>query len=170
MTHDTVLSVFVIIAAAAIVMQGFVMFGIWRAIEKIPPKIDEIHDHIRERLDPLTESVTEIVSASRDPLRTITANLAEISQTLRERSAQVDEVVEDLLDKTRSQIIRADQVLTNLAAKVEETTDKIQQGVLTPIQEITAAIKGLRAGFDFLFSRRRPAGSSDTVQDEQLFI
>lgn len=170
MAHDTVLSVFVIIAAVAIVMQGFVMFGIWRAIEKIPPKIDEIHAHIKERLDPLTESVTEIVASSRDPLRTITANLAEISQTLRQRSVQVDEVVEDLVEKTRLQIVRADQLLTHLADKVEATTDKIQQGVLAPIQEITAAIKGLQTGWEFLFSKRRPRGVSEGSHDDQMFI
>jgi ABC-type transporter Mla subunit MlaD len=170
MANETVLTIFVIVAAVAIVMQAFVMFGIWRAIEKIPPKIDEIHAHFKERMDPLTESVTEIVASSRDPLRTITANLAEISQTLRQRSVQVDEVVEDLVEKTRLQIIRADQVLTNLADKVEETTDKVQQGVLAPIQEITAAIKGLRSGFDFFFSKRRPPGATERAQDEQLFI
>jgi len=170
MSHDNVLTAFVIIAALAIVMQAFVMLGIWRAIEAIGGKIEEIRAHIKDRLDPLAESVTDIVATSRDPIRAITSNLAEISQTLRQRSVQVDAVVEDLAEKTRLQIIRADQLLTTLADKVEATSDKVQQGVLKPIQEVTAAIKGLQTGWEFLFSKRRAGGKSESVQDEQLFI
>ena len=170
MANDGVLIFLGIVVTIAILMQASAMVGMWLAVRKIPGQITQIRSDVRQHLDPLTTSMTELLTITREPLQTVTSNLAEISQTLRERSAQVDEVVEDLMDKSRVQIIRADQLMANLVDKVEVTTDKVQETVLGPLNEISAVIKGVQSGLDFLFSRRRPAGVGETTQDEQLFI
>ncbi len=170
MANETGLTFLVTVITIAILMQAGAMIGIWLAIRKLPDRLDYIRADFRQRFDPLTQTLTEIITNSRDPLRTITANLAEISQTLRQRSTQVDSVVEDLVDKSRLQIIRADQLMSNLVDKVESTTDKVQETVLTPINEVSAVLKGLQSGLEFLFSRRQPAGANEATQDEQLFI
>lgn len=170
MANDTVLLVLVIVVTIAIVMQASAMMGMWLAVKKIPGQIDQIRADVKQQLDPLALSANEILTTTRDPLRTITANLAEISQTMRQRSTQVDAVVEELVDKSREQILRADQLMSNLADKIETTTDKVQETILTPLGEISAVVKGIQSGVDFLFSRRRPAGASESVPDEQLFI
>jgi len=41
--------------------------------------------------------------------------------------------------------------------------------VLASIQEVSAIIKGMQAGLEFLFSRRRTTSVSKAAQDEQLF-
>jgi hypothetical protein len=46
----------------------------------------------------------------------------------------------------------------------------VQRGVLAPVQEVSAVIKGMQAGLEFLFSRRRSTSVSEAAQDEQLFI
>jgi ABC-type transporter Mla subunit MlaD len=170
MVNDGVLTVFVIVVTVAVAMQGWAMFGMWLAVRKIPGQIDQIRVDVKQQLDPLTHSANDILTGTRDPLRTITANLAEISQTLRDRSTHVDTVVEDLVEKSRLQIIRADQLMSSLAEKVEATTEKVQETVLTPLNEISAVVKGVQSGLEFLFSRRRPAGAGDATQDEQMFI
>jgi hypothetical protein len=53
---------------------------------------------------------------------------------------------------------------------VETTADVVQRNVLAPIQEISAVVKGVRSGLEFLFSRRRAPSVSEATQDEQLFI
>ncbi|HEV2352044.1 MAG TPA: hypothetical protein VG028_19605 [Terriglobia bacterium] len=170
MANDSVLLVLVMVVTIAILMQAGAMVGMWLAVKKIPGQIDQIRSDLKQQLDPLTHSANEILTTARDPLRTITANLAEISQTLRERSAQVDTVVEELVDKSREQIMRADQLMSNLADKVEATTDKVQETVLTPLNEISAVVKGIQSGLEFLFSRRQPAGAGESPPEEQLFI
>ena len=60
--------------------------------------------------------------------------------------------------------------MTSLVDKVETTTDRVQQTVLIPVQEISALAKALRAGIGFLLARRRASSVSETIQDEQLFI
>jgi hypothetical protein len=110
------------------------------------------------------------VSNACEPLRTITSNLADISKMLRERTADVDALVAELVDKSRAQVIRVDQMVSDLVKKVETTSDAVQRGVLAPMQEVSAVIAGMRAGLEFLFTRRRKTSVSETAQDEQLFI
>ncbi len=112
----------------------------------------------------------EIVNNSREPLQTISNNLAEISTILRDRASNADQVAADLLDKSRAQIARVDTMVSGLVDKVETTADAVQKGVLGPISEISAVVKGVRSGLEFLFTRRRVTNVSEATQDEQLFI
>ena len=82
----------------------------------------------------------------------------------------MDTLVAELVDKSRSQIIRVDQMVSDLVQKVETTADAVQRGVLAPMQEVSAVVKGMRAGLEFLFTRRRTTSVSEAAQDEQLFI
>ncbi len=170
MEQNAGLIIALILVALAVLMQAGAMIGIWLAMRKIPAQIEAVRAEVMQRLDPLAQSVTEIVSNAREPLRTITSNLADISKMLRERTADVDGLVADLVDKSRSQVIRVDQMVSDLVKKVETTSDAVQRGVLAPMQEVSAVIAGMRAGLEFLFSRRRTTSVSEAAQDEQLFI
>jgi ABC-type transporter Mla subunit MlaD len=170
MEQSTGLTVALILVALAVLLQAWAMVGIWLVIRKIPGQIEGVRADVKQRLDPLTQSVTEIVNNSREPLRTITSNLAEISQMLRNRTSDVDALLAELVDKSRLQIIRVDQMVSELVTKVETAADAVQRGVLAPIQEVSALIKGVRSGLEFLFSRRRATSVQEAPQDEQLFI
>jgi len=164
------LTVALILVALAVLMQAGVTVAIWLAVRKVPGQVEAVRADFKQRFDPLTQSITEIVSNAREPLRTLTTNLAEISLMLRERTSDVDGLVAELVDRSRAQVIRMDRMVSDLVQKVETTSDAVQRGVLGPIQEVSAVIKGMQAGLDYLFSRRRSTRSSETVQDEQLFI
>lgn len=170
MADNSLLIVVLILVGIAVLMQAAAMVGIWLTMRKIPPQIESIRADLKERIDPLNQSLTEIVANSREPLATFTANLAEASQILRSQTGRVDDLVAEVVDKSRLQIIRLDQLITNLLEKVEATTDKVQESVLVPMREVSAVVGGVRAGLEFLFSRRQSQKAGDTTQDEQLFI
>ena len=170
MPQDNLLIAVLVLVAVAIIMQASAMTGIWLSVRKIPGQIESIRNDVKQRLDPLTQSVTEIVANSREPVRSISTDLAEISRILRDRAGHVDAAVADLVDRSRLQIIRVDQMVSSLVEKVETTSDAVQQNVLAPIQEVAAVAKGVRTGLEFLFSRRRSAGVTEATQDEQMFI
>jgi phosphoenolpyruvate synthase/pyruvate phosphate dikinase len=79
-------------------------------------------------------------------------------------------VAAELLERSRLQMIRVDRMVSDVVEKVETTADAVQRGVLGPIQEISAVVKGVRSGLEFLFTRRRVTNVSEATQDEQLFI
>lgn len=170
MEQNTALTVAVILVAIAVLMQAGSMLGIWLTLRKIPGQIESVRADVKQRLDPLTQFALEIVNNSREPLRKITANLSEISTMLRDRTSNVDAVAAELLEKSRQQIIRVDKMVSDLVEKVETTAEAVQRGVLGPIQEVSAVVKGVRSGLEFLFSRRRVTNVSEATQDEQLFI
>lgn len=170
MPQDTLLVIVLVLVAIAIALQAWAMVGIWLTVRKIPGQIENIRSDVKQRLDPLTQSVTEIVANSREPVHNISLNLAEISRILRDRTGQLDATVADMVDRSRLQVIRVDQMISSLVDKVETTSEVVQQNVLAPIQEVAAIVKGVRTGLEFLFSRRRSASVSDATQDEQMFI
>jgi hypothetical protein len=170
MEQNTGLTVALILVAIAVLMQAGSMLGIWLAVRKLPGQIENVRVDVKQRLDPLAQSALEIVNNSREPLRAISANLVEISQMLRDRTTSADQVAAELLDKSRLQIVRVDRMVTDLVEKVETTADSVQKGVLGPIQEVSAVVKGVRSGLEFLFRRRRVTNVSEATQDEQLFI
>jgi predicted PurR-regulated permease PerM len=170
MEQNAALTAALILVVIAVLMQAVAMLGIWLVIRKIPGQIEGVRDDVKRRLDPLTQSALEIVNNSREPLRTISSNLVEISQMLRDRTTSMDALVADAIDKTRLQIIRVDQMVSDLVVKVEKTADAVQRGVLGPVNEVNALVKGVKSGLEFLFSRRRVTNMSEVTQDEQLFI
>jgi hypothetical protein len=170
MEQNVGLTVAIVLVAIAVLMQAGAMLGIWLAVRKVPGQIESVRSDVKQRLDPLSQSALEIINNSREPLRTITANVAEISQILRDRTSNADRVAAELLEKSRSQIVRVDRMVSELVEKVETTADTVQKGVLGPIQEVSAVVKGVRSGLEFLFSRRRVTNVSEATQDEQLFI
>jgi ABC-type transporter Mla subunit MlaD len=169
MASNATLNVVMILVAVAVLMQALAMLEIWLTIRKIPGQVEGVRTDLKQRLDPLTQSVTEMVTSSREPVRNIGANLEEISRILRERTGQVDQVVGELVEKSRLQVLRVDQLVSDLVEKVETTSDVVQQNLLAPIQEAAAILKGVRAGLEFLFARRRPS-VREATQDEQMFI
>ena len=170
MAHETVLTIFIIIAAAAIVLQAFSMFGLYVSVRRVQEEVKDLRADVTRRIDPLAQSLTEIVSNSRDPLRSITSDLAEVARVLRERTGRVDDVLDDLLDRFRRQVIRVDQTITDVLEKVDKTTSAVQRNIIAPVTEASAVLKGVQAGLDFFLSRRRDSRTSDVPQDEQMFI
>jgi hypothetical protein len=170
MEQTTGLTLALVLVSIAVLMQAGAMLGIWLAIRKLPGEVDKVRADIKQRLDPVAQSTLEIVNNSREPLRTITANLADISKMLRDRTSNADEVAAELLDKSRLQIVRVDGMIADLVGKVEDTANSVQKSVLAPIQEISAVVKGVRSGIEFLFKHRRVTNVSEATQDEQLFI
>ncbi|HET7213091.1 MAG TPA: hypothetical protein VFL79_05855 [Terriglobia bacterium] len=170
MVLDIVLTIFIVIAAAALVLQGLAMFGLYKVVERMQGEVSNLRTEISSHINPLADSLAEIVADSRDPVRSVTADLAEVARVLRERSGSVDEVLDDLLERFRLQVIRVDQTITDVLEKVDKTTTTVQRNIIGPVSEASAVLKGIQAGLDFFLSRRRGPRTSDVPQDEQMFI
>jgi hypothetical protein len=78
--------------------------------------------------------------------------------------------VAKLVDKSRAQVIRTDRMFSDLVQKVETTSDAVQRGVLAPIQEVSAIMKGMQAGLEFLFSRYASRGDNPLIIVPESFV
>jgi ABC-type transporter Mla subunit MlaD len=170
MDHETLLTIFIIIAAAAVVLQALAMLGIYTVIRRIQDEVAGIRSDVRQRIDPLAQSIAEIIGDSREPLRTVVSNLVEVSRVLRDRTSNVDEVLDELIDKFRLQVVRVDHAISDILEKIEKTTTTVQRNVVAPVLEVSALLKGFKIGLDFFLSRRRESQAREVTQDEQMFI
>src|SRR5262249_28617272 len=160
--------IFITIAALALAGQAVAMLGLYLSLRDVPRQIEDIRRTVRERIDPLADSVRDMLASSREPVRTITGNLAQISEVLRERTTSVDLVLADGLEKSRAQIIRLDQLFSNLTRKVETTADVVERRVMAPVQEVSAVVAGVRSALEFLFSgKRRKRNVNEVAHDEE---
>ena len=94
---------------------------------------------------------------------------AEITRLAREQVLKVDQVFTDATDRMRLQVARADQIISGTLTTVEETGAKVRKTVWEPVHQVSAVLKGIKVGLNFLRNHRESGG--DTIQeDEELFI
>ena len=70
-----------------------------------------------------------------------------------------------------AQAQKIDKLVTDLARRVDETADVVQQAIITPAREGMALFAALKAGFSALKGFRDLRGRPGSVDDEDaLFI
>jgi methyl-accepting chemotaxis protein len=176
----TLLTVFIAVTAAAVVLQMFILFGMFIAIRKLAGRIEGLADKVEDtagvvqvRVLPLLDDsrivlddVKGLVAKSRPQLETIVANLSEISTTAKATVDRVQVTVNDAIDRTRLQVIRGDELLTRTMNRVEETSEKVQQSVMSPVRQVSGLAHAISTGFSAYFNqqkRRRNGGPADEM-------
>ena len=170
MTHEVVLTVFVIVTALAVVMQAAILFGMYRSLQVMHSKISGIESGMKDHVNPVLDSLHAIINTSREPLNAILANMTEVTGLLRQRAASADAVAAEAIERARVEIIRVDELLAGILGRMERVADAAERGVLAPLREVSALIAGVRRGVGFFFARQRKAGQQAAPQHEELFI
>lgn len=173
MNHPTLIAVFVVIAAIAIVIQMLVFLGFFLMARKAYKQASLVGETARPGIDAAIKAfrdIAEIVSVSKQSIETVAANASGVSQVVRERAVSLDAALGDIVGKTRSQAERIDLMISTLVDQVETTAGALQRTVLGPIQQMTALAKGFQASLDFFLTRRRPPTVREATQDEEMFI
>lgn len=173
MNHPTLIAVFVVIAAIAIVIQMFVFLGFYLMARRLHKQASLLGEAVRPGIEATVRAVKDVaeaVSFSKESIRTVAENASGISRLARERAGSLDMALGDLVSKTRSQAERIDQLFSTLVDQVETTANAWQRTVLGPIQQIAALAKGFQTGLDFFLSRRHSPTVREATQDEEMFI
>ncbi len=170
MGHNPVMTVFVIVAAIALLIQAAILVALFLVVRRVLGEVMDLARRYGEISVQTGQLVAEILTASREPVKSIVINFAEISRIVRDRAAALDLTLAAVLERTKFQAERADQMITSALEKIDSTMNTIQRGVLSPLHEVSAVFKGVEAGFDFLFGRRASRTQTETSPDEEMFI
>lgn len=170
--NETLVYIFVIVAAAAIVIQAGILFGLFLAFRKTTQRVEAIATNVESKAIPLLDSARTILDENGPRLKEITQNLSETTTTLKTQMTRVDATLNDVLDRTRLQVIRVDDMVSRTMDKVEETTEMLQQTVVSPVRKLTGIMQGLSVGLGAYIQRRRKATMEavTAVEDDELFI
>ena len=168
---QTLLIVFIVVTALAVVIQAGVLVSLYISVRKTSSRVESIAGDLQQRAAPALDAATAILNNSRGNLQTLTENLAATSTSLRNQVERVETTMGDLIDRTRLQVIRADEMVSRTLDRVEETSEFVQHTVISPIKQLAGLVSGLTVGLDAFFRRRKgPQRSQPQTEDEELFI
>src|SRR5262245_23471601 len=164
---------FVIVAAIAIVLQMVILLMMYLAMRQTTQRLESIAGRLETQTSPVLVAAHAILDDAQPKIAEITSNLAESTATLRASVAHVGEATGEIMDRARLQAERLDDFVSNTVDKIEDTTEIVQNSVISPIRRIHAIVKAVSAGVGYLranTSRRKADGNSSAEEDEEMFI
>lgn len=179
---DDKLTIVIAITAAAVLLQVFFLAAMYFSIRKLASVLEGAKSQAEGHLFPLLEGAKPIMEdlkdlearlkslleASAPKVNVIVDNVAHATTTTRANLERVDATVNDVLDRVRLQVIRADEMASRAMDRVEETTEKVQHTVLSPVRQVSGLLSGITAGMSAYFgSQKRPRNGGP---NDEMFI
>jgi hypothetical protein len=165
MDQQTVMTVFVVVAAIALVIQAGMLFGMYRASRAL----EENARRLVPKIEALVATSQSAVDDSRKLINEVNLKTGDILDLTRKQLALIDDVLQDAAARARVQFDRAELVLDDTMTRAQETVALVQSGIMKPLREIHGVIAGVRSAFSFLMRGRRP-DPADVTADEEMFI
>jgi hypothetical protein len=167
---NTLLTIFIAVTAAAVLLQMLILAGMFFAMRKTSAKVESLADEVKTKVLPTAELAHSMLSDLRPKIETLVDNVSVTTTALRTQMERVDATLTDIVDRTRLQVIRADEFVTGTMDKLEETREAVQRTVVSPVRQISGLMHGLSVGVEAFFSRRRGRNSGSNVQQDEMFI
>jgi hypothetical protein len=144
MSQESLQTIFIIVAAVALLLQAIVLVGLALLMFELRKPVADI-----------IRNASEIAGIARRRADDLDLTLAQISRITQMRAEQADTVARELLDRGHEQAVAADRLVGDLLRKFEHATDEAERIVQEPLRRVHALSAGFRAGFGYLFSRGR---------------
>lgn len=170
--ENTVITIFVVVAAVALVVQMAILFALYKALRQSSDRMEGIATRLEQKATPVLVTAAAILDDARPKMAELTTNLAESSAIVRAQVQQVGEATAEIVERARMNAARLDDFILNAASKVEATSDLLQSRVFSPMRRVRAMVSALSAGLAFFKSSRshRQRGSAEQMEDEEMFI
>ncbi|HEY2497572.1 MAG TPA: hypothetical protein VGK24_10910 [Candidatus Angelobacter sp.] len=168
---NTIITIFVVVAAVAIVVQMGILFALYKALRQTSERMEGIAGRLEQQATPVLSTAAAILIDARPKVAEITTNLAETSASVRSHVHQVGQATTEIVERARMQAARMDEFVINAAQKVEATSELLQNKVFSPMRRVRAIVTAMNAGLSFFKSNRpQRKNSSGKVEDEEMFI
>jgi hypothetical protein len=170
--YDTLLLLFTGVVAVSLLLQSLALLGMHRSIRTLAARIDAVSINLVKNINVLSEKVDQLLATMKgmaDGVRSLQDNLTSTSAIVKKRVAELGSFVAEVTDTARLQVLRIQDIVDTASRRVEETIDVLHNGILAPITEVNAIVRGVKVGLDALL-RKRKSPSSSTPQDEEMFI
>lgn len=164
------LEAFIVIAALAIFIQMCILIAMFVQVRLAVTTFMRVSKEMQDKVNPILQRTNRILENSEDRIASIMGDAAELTRLARGQAQKADRVVTEASERLRAQIIRADQILTGTLEVIEEAGSTFRRKLWEPVNQVSAVVKGIKAGLEFL---RNPGGDKDgegATQDEELFI
>jgi methyl-accepting chemotaxis protein len=170
--NDTILLVFTGILAVAVLLQSLMFFGIYKSIRQLNRSMDSMGKDLLRNVEVISSKVDEGLTSIKeigDSLKPVIQKVASATEIIHKRVEDIDAFLSETTDTARMEILRLRDKIEAASNRAEEVLEMIQNCILLPISEMGAVARGIKAGIDALFRKRRNPSRS-AAQDEEMFI
>ncbi len=150
-----VMTVFVVIAALALLLQMLLLLGVHRSMKQL-----------RERVELLLPRAEELMRTTQ---RTVEDTRREVSAAIGKANRALDLANTQLSRLAKIQLERAELILDDAMTRVQETVAVLHSGILRPLREVNGIMAGFRAAFGRFLQGGRPT-VAEVTQDDEMFI
>jgi hypothetical protein len=172
MDQQTLLTIFVGLAALAMLIQAAMLIGLLVVARQIQAKITLFSGPIQNLLDSsktLLETSKRALVKVEGHVDRIGATSNSILDVTKQQLGKVDELLTDASSRAKVQMERAEMVLDDTMTRVQHTVSFVQGGVIRPVREVHGILAGIRTTLTHLGRARRPTVDHAT-SDEEMFI
>jgi methyl-accepting chemotaxis protein len=177
---NTLLTAFIAVTAAAVVLQMLILFGMFLVMRKLAGRVEALADKVEDttglvqtRVLPIVENakvmqeqVKQFIETSRPKIEKLVQNASEVSDTTKATVERLNLTVNDAVDRMRLQVIRGDEMITRTMDRIEDTSEKVQHTVMSPVRQMSGIMQAISTGFGAYFNqqrRRRNGGPADEM-------
>ena len=167
-----VMTVFVAVAAIALVIQAGMLFGIYKATRalqdqalSIMPQVRTVLTKAETTLDESRKNIVDITAKANE----ITAKANELMDMGKVQMVKIDAVLTDASQRAKVQLERAELVVDDTLTRVNQSVSAVHNGILRPIREIQGVTAGISAAVQHFLRGGRPSVAPATHEDE-MFI
>jgi len=177
---DDKLTIYIAVLTACLVLQTIVIVAAAIALLKLRTRMEALAARLEEtkgtfetRVLPVLDDakamqkeVKEFLDTARPKIETLLDNASHISTTARAGMERMETTFNDAIDRVRLQVIRGDEMLTRTMDRIEETSEKVQHSVMSPVRQVSGVVHAISTGFGAYFSqqrRQRNGGPSDEM-------
>ncbi len=177
---DNELTLFIAVTSVAVVLQMLILLALYLVTRKLSTRMEALADRVEDtagtlqvRVLPVIDNVKAIqqdvksfIETARPKVEIVLDNLSQISTTARGSVERIDTTVNDAVDRIRLQVIRGDEMITRTMDRIEETSEKVQHTVMSPVRQVSGIVHAISTGVGSYFNqqkRRRNGGPSDEM-------
>jgi hypothetical protein len=164
---QTLLVVFIAVAAVSILLQAGFTVAMFVGARRTQKKIMELADDVRLHALPIIMSSREVIQDISPKLKIIMENLTATSATLRTKADQIGVFVGDVTGRAQAQASRVDGMVKGTLDQLTYAVHAIEHGIAAPVRQVNGILNGLRAGVDVM---RKKTPDNHLDPEEDLFV
>ena len=160
-----VLTLFVAISGLALLIQAFLLYGIYRTTRVIQTEAQSLLPQAKSILTKAEKTIEE----SRQNIVDITTKANAMMDMGKAQLVKLDEVITDASSRAKVQLERAELVVDDTMSRVHHSVTTVHNGIIKPIREIQGLTMGVRTALQHFLRGQRPSVAQAT-QDDEMFI
>ena len=160
--NSQLLTIFVGIAAAALLMLGISFVVLAVVAVNVGKKVTVTIDEVKAKAMPVIGSANTLLIDLTPKIKVMSANLVETSNVVRAKVQEFDstltgvnQTIKDANEKTHQQVGRVDAIVTSTLSRTAAIADTIHTSIRKPVNEVAGMVNGFKAGLDVLMSRAK---------------